>query len=114
MHAGVVEDSVEAASDRSPGRDLNEVPQEATPNVGVVEEAVADPVSPIRSTGNIGETPAVSEDTFVDNINQPLGLLGADDPILFDSFFALAFVVRAERSPRSVHQVGLNGDRGRD
>ncbi|KAL6002489.1 hypothetical protein ACLOJK_034422 [Asimina triloba] len=57
------------------------------------------------SRGDVG-------DLNIYNVDRPLGLLDADDPILSDSFFAFAFAERAERSPPSLHRASLSRDRG--
>ncbi|KAL6002508.1 hypothetical protein ACLOJK_034441 [Asimina triloba] len=49
-------------------------------------------------------------DLNVDNVDRPLGLLGADALILFSSFFGLVSLGHAERSPSSVHRAGSSGE----
>ncbi|KAL6013683.1 hypothetical protein ACLOJK_004181 [Asimina triloba] len=104
--------------------------------LGVFKDAAAGHMSPVRSAGgagsvgSVGETSSISRratssialvsngvgisDLNVDNIDQPLELPGADDLILFGSFFSLAFVEHAERSPLSIHRAGLSGVRDFD
>ncbi|KAL6000359.1 hypothetical protein ACLOJK_024054 [Asimina triloba] len=52
------------------------------------------------------------DDLNVDNVDWPLRIPGANAPILFDSFFSLASLEHAERSPSSVHRAGSSGDGG--
>ncbi|KAL5980253.1 hypothetical protein ACLOJK_036720 [Asimina triloba] len=166
----------EAGPGRSHTHGFDEVADEATPAIDIVEEAVVAPMSPIRSAGgggsagSVDETPGVLKDVGcrspivsmgsggevsvatgrtsaalisesvsvvpvahspgsfshiglplprgggiddlnVDNNHRPLGLLGADAPILSSSFY-LVSPGRAERSPSSVHQAGSSHEGG--